>query len=1096
MSFCAKKYIETKIIKRLMIKTELKIAKFLKLLCLGALAVCSLANTIFAQSATATLSGTVKDSSGAVIPGATVKITDAARAFERQATTNADGFFTFVQLQPAVYIIKTEKSGFAAAELKDVALNVGDQRSIQIPLQAGDVSATVTIENQPPLVDESPSVSTTVDQQFVENLPLNGRSFQSLIQLTPGVVLTKSGQDAGQFSVNGQRANANYFTVDGVSANIGINANPAVGQAGAGSLPGLTALGTTSNLVSIDALQEFKIQTSSYAPEFGRTPGGQVQLLTRSGTNRFSGGAFEYFRNDALDANDFFANRAGLRRPPLRQNLFGGTLSGPLFLPRFGEGTPYFYNGRDQTFFFFSYEGLRLRQPQTALSTVPSLASRRQAATSAPLVAPFFNAYPLPNGRDLANNLSEFNASFSNPSNFDATSLRIDHRAGEKFNFFGRFNISPSETVVRSPRQLATVTKTEIDTTTATLGMDTVLSSKATNELRSNYSLSRGRSISSLDNFGGAVAPTLAQIFPSFIDTANAQSEISIGNGRSFVVGSNGDNRQRQFNVVDNFSLIAGRHILKFGADYRRLKLTTGPDQYRQAFTFNNVAAALTSTVGFFLNDAKDAVDLNFDNYSFYAQDTWRATNRLTVTYGLRYELNPAPESANNRQPFALAETFIDPAAARLAPLGTALYDTSRTNFAPRVGAAYRVFNKPGSETVLRGGFGIFHDLGSGIVASATSASPFLRTRRSTGTTVFPIPANLAAPISLGDLTTPYDVLRVFDPRIENPKTYQFNASVEQSLGTNQTLTVSYVGALGRNLLRGEIYASTLPTSLFRSLQITRSRAESDYHSLQMQFARRLSNGLQVLASYTFAKSIDNASNDSSLLLRSDAFNPALDRSFSDFDVRHSFNVGATYEIPVPFENKIARGVFGGFALDGIFYSRSATPLDITYSRNTQFGFINLRPDLVGSVPLYLDDANAPGGVTVNNSKINAPANQVGAFLAPVDVRQGTLSRNALRGFALFQLDLAARRTFSLSERIRLQLRAEAFNILNHPNFADPSGVLNYVAPTASAPLGSLTAPPTFGVSASQLRSSLGGLNPVYQVGGPRSLQLAVRLNF
>lgn len=1070
-----------------LISNVLVIGGLLAFLCLAA---------VEAYGQTADLSGAVKDANGAVVPNARVIIKNEAVNTMRETTANEDGFFTVTQIQPGNYTLEVSSQGFAVTRLSGVILNVGDRRSLNVELAVAGVGAAVEVLGESSLIDESPAVSTTVDRDFVENLPLNGRSFQSLIALTPGVVLTKSSQDAGQFSVNGQRADANYFTVDGVSANIGINANPAVGQAGSGSLPGLTAVGTTSNLVSIDALQEFKIQTSTYAPEFGRTPGGQIQLLTRSGTNRFSGNLFEYFRNDVLDANDFFANRAGLKRPPLRQNLFGGTLSGPLFLPRFGEGTPVFYDGRDKTFFFASYEGLRLRQPQTALSTVPSVAARQQAAISAPLVAPFFNAYPLPNGRDLANNLSEFNASYSNPSNFDATSVRIDHQATGNLNLFGRFNVSPSETLVRSPRQLATVTTTEIDTTTMTFGADAVLSSKAANEFRANYSTSRGRSVSALDNFGGAVAPSLSQIFPSFVDTANAQSDISIGNGRSFIVGNNGDNRQRQFNVVNNFSFVADRHTLKFGVDYRRLKLTTGPDQYRQAFTFNNVAAALTSTVGFFLNDAKDAVTLNFNNYSFYAQDTWRATNRLTLTYGIRYELNPPPEGAGGRQPFALVDTFIDPQAARLASSGTALYDTSRTNFAPRIGAAYKIFDKAGRETVVRGGFGIFYDLGTGIIASATSASPFLRTRRSTGTTVFPIPINLAAPVGVGDLTAPYDVLRVFDPRIETPRTVQFNASVEQSLGTNQTLTISYVGALGRRLLRSESYSSTAPASLFRSLQITRSRAESDYHALQAQFQRRLYQGLQVLAAYTFAKSIDNASNDSSLLLRSDAFDPSLDRGFSDFDVRHSFNVGATYEIPVPFENRTARRLFGGFALDGIFYARSATPFDITYSRNTPFGFINLRPDLAGNTPLFLDDASAPGGLRVNNNKTNLPANQVGSFVAPVEVRQGTLSRNALRGFSLYQLDLAVRRTFGLTERVRLQLRAEAFNILNRPNFSDPSGTLNYGAPTAAAPLGSLTAPATFGVSASQMRSSLGGLNSMYQVGGPRSLQLAVRLNF
>src|SRR5207244_3682830 len=218
-----------------------------------------------------------------------------------------------------------------------------------------------------PLIDESPSVSTVVDRNFAENIPMNGRSFQTLIQLTPGVVLTPTGGgDFGQFSVNGQRAASNYWMVDGVGANVGVaNGANGSGEGITGALPGLSVLGGTNSLVSVDALQEFRIQTSTYAPEFGRMPGGQISILTRSGTNQFHGTVFEYLRNDKLDANDWFANFTGVRKPPERQNDFGGTFSGPIL--------------KDKTFFFFSYEGLRLRLPQVALTTVPDLSARQSA---------------------------------------------------------------------------------------------------------------------------------------------------------------------------------------------------------------------------------------------------------------------------------------------------------------------------------------------------------------------------------------------------------------------------------------------------------------------------------------------------------------------------------------------------------------------------------------------------------------------------------------------------------------------------------------------------------------------------------------------
>ena len=325
-------------------------------------------NSVHAQGATATLSGVVTDQTGAILPGAGIAVISIAQGFQRTSATNDEGIFVVPLLPPGNYTVKAEHEGFTPAEFRDVILNVNDQRTIKISLKVGNVAnQTVDVLDSPALIDESPAVGTTVDRQFVSNLPLNGRSFQSLIALSPGVVVTPATSfNRGQFSVNGQRANANYFTVDGVSANIGANSSDGISQDFAGSLPGLNTFGGTNSLVSVDALEEFKIQTSTFAPEFGRSPGGQVQILTRSGTNDFHGTFFEYFRNDALDAKDWFVNANRLTKPALRQNDFGFVLGGPVLLPRFGEGGPLVgYNGRNKTFFFFSYEGLRLRQPQT-----------------------------------------------------------------------------------------------------------------------------------------------------------------------------------------------------------------------------------------------------------------------------------------------------------------------------------------------------------------------------------------------------------------------------------------------------------------------------------------------------------------------------------------------------------------------------------------------------------------------------------------------------------------------------------------------------------------------------------------------------------
>src|SRR6185503_10683 len=301
---------------------------------------------------------------------------------QRHGTTDDLGTCVVPLLPPGRYNITVERSGFTTVEIIHVTLNTGDQLGFRIKLSIAEVAGTVTVIDSAASIQQSHAVGTVVDRNFVENLPLNGRSFQTLFELTPGLILTRATfNEQGQFSVNGQRANANYFMVDGVSANIGVSAGAAPGQAATGSLPALTALGTTNNLVSIDALEEFRILTSSYTPEFGRTPGAQISIATRSGTNTFNGTVFNYFRNDALDAADWFANSRGLRPAALRQSDFGGVLGGPIV--------------KDRAFFFSSYEGIRLRQPQLAITEVPSLNARRSAPAGTDV---FLKAFPIPNG--------------------------------------------------------------------------------------------------------------------------------------------------------------------------------------------------------------------------------------------------------------------------------------------------------------------------------------------------------------------------------------------------------------------------------------------------------------------------------------------------------------------------------------------------------------------------------------------------------------------------------------------------------------------------------------------------------------------------
>ncbi len=1040
---------------------------------------------VFAQGATATLSGTLIDQNGAVVPNAKIEIVNPSRGFRRTVTTNHDGTFTVQLLPPGIYTLKAAAMGFAPSEMSDIVLNVNDMIKVNVYLKVGNISQTVEIID-PASMNESPAVGTVVDRRFVENLPLNGRSFQSLLTTIPGLVATPTnGTDPGQFSVNGQRANTNYFMVDGVGANASASASLITGELVDGSLPALTAFGGTNNLVSVDALEEFKVQSSTYAAEFGRTPGAQISIATRSGTNQFHGTLFDYLRNDVLDANDWFFNANGRAKTPLRQNDFGGVIGGPVLLPGFGEGGSRLgYNGRNRTFFFFSYEGLRLRQPFFLITDVPSLSARQSAS---PSVRPLLDAFPLPNGpENPAAKTAQFSAAFSNPATLNATSIRIDHKIGERFSVFARYNNAPSEVVQHSAgtASINTLNTVRAATRTLTAGTTFIFTPASNNDLRVNYSRVSGSSFSTIEPFGGAVVPPDSFFLPSFASRQNATVAVQLLSGRfaSLLLGLIANNEQRQFNVVDNFSLIRDAHSLKFGVDYRRLSPILGPRTYAQIY-LATIDQILAGRVLLAIVNAESAVrHPEFTNLSLYGQDVWRFNNRLTLTYGLRWELNVPPSEKNGNGPRTV--TGFDSAnTVTLAPAGTPLYRATYNNFAPRFGFSYQLRQKAGRETTVRGGVGIFYDLGSGQAANAFSQGTFpYSSVKQIFFAQFPLSLSDATPAPINGVPS-NSTLLAFDEDFKLPYTVQFNAAVEQSLGMNQSASVSYVAARGRRLIRRETLQA-LPA--FFSIGIIRNTATSDYDSLQLQFQRRLSHHLQALASYTFAKSLDTASKETTAFASAARIDPSQDRGPSDFDIRHAFSAAVSYDLPVPNAGSIGNALLHGWSIDSIVRAQTALPVNVLTGVSF-FGISSLaRPDLIEGVPLYIDDVSAPGGRRINRAAFT-PAPVVPGTSTPI--RQGTLGRNALRGFPFFQTDLTLRRQFDLSERVNLQFRTDFFNIFNHPNFAKPCDSLSECGAD-------------FGRSLNMFGRGLGsggvnnGFSPLYQMGGPRSIQFSLKLRY
>jgi len=1007
----------------------------------------------------AEISGSITDPSGRTVPGARIRVENSNTAATRAASLNAQGEYSVPALLPGPYNITVDAMGFKAIHQNGITVEVGQRARLDFALTIGSNTETVTVQGNAPLLNASDaSVSTVIGNQFVENLPLNGRSFSSLIDLTPGVILTSSNfYDQGQFSVNGQRPDANYFLVDGVAANLGTSASN-LGQGGAGQLPVTSAFGGTSNLVSLDALEEFRIQTSTFAPEYGRTPGAQISVVTKSGTNTFHGTAFEYFRNDKLDVNDWFANRNALTRPELRQNDFGAVLGGPI--------------EKDKLFFFGSYEGLRVHQPHVANTYVPSLASRQNAPAA---VRPLLSAFPLPNGPDLGNGTAAFSASYSDPSALNSYGIRMDYLPWQKMTVFGRYSDAPSEIDQRAAGAAAysTVSDAKYRTQSLTLGSAQALTPRLTNEFRFNYSRSQANSFYMVDNFGGAVPPSASTLFPLPAPPSESGFLFSAGTGLLFRSGGLGDNLQQQINVTDNISRVIGAHQLKFGLDYRRLSPDKRSVPYQLQYLFGSLSNVLANTVPQAFIGSRTPGTLIFSNWSLFAQDTWKATRTFTITYGLRWEYNAAPSSPDGALPFTVTQVN-NLATMTLSPLGTPLWHPQKDDFAPRLGVAWQ----PLQNLVLRAGAGVFYDLGYSAVADGTSAFPFTQSKNIFNTS-FPLSAAAAAPPPF-TTNPPAGYIAVVDPNHVLPRTYEWNAAVERTIGKADVITVTYLGAAGRKLMRQDILFAPNP-SFTGEFDLMRNDSDSSYQALQAQFRHRLAHGLQTLFSYTWAHSIDNASFDAYYLHLPLGDSPS-ERGSSDYDIRHTFSGAVSYNIPAPGSGTW-KSIFGYWSTDSIVYARTAPPVNVvtgldSFSTGVLSGASGAaRPNLVSGVPLWISDPNVAGGKKINKV----------AFLAPTGPVQGNLGRNALRGFGATEVDLTLRRQFKLWERLALQARADLFNIFNHPNFGPP---INYL----SSPL--------FGQSTQMLGASLGsggqngGLNPLYQIGGPRSAQLALKLQF
>ena len=1046
-----------------------------------------------AQAVTGTILGTITDSSGAVMPGTTVTLRNIGTGLTRTVTTDAAGEYTVPSLPTGKYTVTAELSGFKTVSVPNVDLGVDQHVRINVRLEVGAVEESVTVTGVSPLVQTSTSeLGTTVGGEQIQTLPLNGRNFVNLTRTVPGVARGIPGANidgagslawraSASFSANGQRPRDNNYMLDGVDNNE-------------------TWLQTVVLFPSVDALDEFKLQTSTYSAEFGHSLGGVVNLQIKSGANALHGSGFEFLRNSAFDANNFFNNRAGRAKPDFSQHQFGGTIGGPVV--------------KDKTFYFFDYQGYRVSQGQTYLSTVPSEKMRNGDFSEINRVIydpttgkPFQNNYispqrfdpaaknildmliPAPNtagtvgatGQTINNYL--INPTLQRQDNqFD---VKVDHNLATNNRFFARYSYEKTHRTLPAtlPHGDAGFTFGAGDGNIKAQGLafnDThTFSSNWLNEFRAGWSSVKFfmTPIDYLQNPAKAVGiPGI-----NLNDATSAMSQIIFttttgGGSGSRNLGSNGNQplitNQNDFQFFDNVTHVVGRQTMKAGASItHRSREILNADSIVGQFFFNanqtSICANATTScspgntgfdvASFVLGTATQASRALFDANTYteirpeaaaYFQDDIRLTNKLTVNAGLRWDLFVPWVEVNNRQ------SNFDPSTGRFVVasdnavingvnVGRYLQTFSKTDFGPRIGFAYDLTGD--GRTILRGGYGLFWNFTPGGTSSSKAQNqPFLQAQSSTttyGTNIL-LSSGLPLPPGVHPEAAPIGSTRsAFDINFRDGHAHNFNVNVQRQFSVNYMVEVAYSGSRSYNMAIktdqnqappivgvadpnvNRPYAVVDPG--LRTVGTLSSTGYLEYNGLLIKFQRRSANHFSFLNSYTFGRGIDLASDNDGTVTLTNIFNPAYNRGPTDYDVTHAFSSSWIYELPWA-----AQRAYGGWQINGILSARSGLPLTITQTTPmSSTGIGNNRPNTVCDPTL----SNPTINQWFNTSCFHATPDATGTF--------GNTARNSVRGPGAFNIDVSAIKNTRIGN-IDTEVRLEVFNVLNHPQFGQPNGVL------------------------------------------------------
>lgn len=1183
-------------------------AGFLKYVPLVLAALLLLQVAALAQGDNGKISGTVKDQDGAIVPGASVTVINDRTGDERSATTNTDGMFSVTALRASTYTVTATATGLGTKVLA-VEVNVGQEVNLNLTMKVVDLTASINIVASEEIATNTGSagMGASVNPREVKGLPLNGRQLSQLYLQAPGSLNSGSGT-YGDIRFSGRATEQNIIRYDGIEGTAIIDTNP-------GNLNG--EIPTPFRLQSsLENVQEFRVDSNNYPAEYGTGTGGQISVVTKSGGKDFHGSAFEYLRNDKLDAANFFDNVIG-QKSKLRLNQFGGSIGGPI--------------KRDKAFFFFSYEGYKLRGGINAIEAVPGLASRICApplgtgatvcnAATAALIPAFraASAVTLRTGPDLfdtvqlqANNIVDENSA----------ALRIDYKFNQKHSAYFRFfrdqasNSQPDGVTGRSIfiRQIPQ---------NGVVALTSVLHSNLLNEFKFGYNgaysriIGQAPTVNGIDlsnlsfNISGSVAgfalpgqgANAGVATPGGLIRANSAQN---GRGQPYTPYS--------LSFVDNLNWTKGVHSFKFGAEIREVRLYTDR-QGGITYTFasiNNFLANNASSVQFlgdlsapspFFNNSTGQAYAKQNYYIGYAQDEWKIRPNLTLSYGLRYEYYSPLKEANNRQIYFDINTGLlrDPSGDP--------YHMSKTNFGPRIAMTWSPNPNGtgffgGGKTVLRGGFGIYYGPGQ----TEDQIQPIESNRISSTLSNVTFPQDPAA-IAAFFLNTPNN--RQYQPRAYASdytipeKVYQYGFSVQQQLPYKIVLTAGFVGSQGRNLFLRSIAnrilpgqttiadGTNLPTTFgivnrtnaggqviaintirefsivsgtssvlnpYAEIDDKTSGGHDNYKALQMSLGRRFSTGLTLNSQYTFSRSFGNTSGSNEA--RTAANNARAvgefdyDLGYNNFDVRHTFNLSALYDLPFGKGTKhdfggVGNAILGNWEVGTIVNARSGLPLEIGIVRpdvviqcrnaagcvvptgaggaTTTFadGFVAQLPGTINAAnplpPGFIAVVNTPGGgnsrnvrrpdfvpgvspYLTNDRLILNPA----AFATPAPGTFGNVPRNALRGPNFRQFDLVFSKKFKFSEQTNLEFRTEIFNVFNRTNFDVPGSRLNLSLPTVSQTggVGSIYTFSTTNVvqpGQAYTQAAAGGTFGLLRqtvvrdvgLGTSRQIQFALRLNF